>query len=127
MVSIGYLYDIRSERQLEQDVKTNVAYRWFFGLKLTDRVPDHTTSSLHWCTRCSGSSIFQEIFDEFGLQGTKHRIISGRVLMTDSTHIKANANKRRFIKKPVAEQTKSYLNELDEAILADRTVHRKRP
>ena len=36
MMLIGYLFGIRSERQLEQEVKVNVAYRWFLGLGLTD-------------------------------------------------------------------------------------------
>ncbi len=85
MIFIGYLYGIRSERQLEQEIRTNVAYRWFLGLKLTDRVPDHTTISLNRCTRFMDSNIFQEIFDEIVLQAMKHRMVSGRVLMTDST------------------------------------------
>ncbi len=29
MMFIGYLYGIRSERRLEQEVQVNVAYRWF--------------------------------------------------------------------------------------------------
>lgn len=47
MMLIGYLFGIRSERQLEQEVQLNVAYRWFVGLNLTDRVPDHSTSRLN--------------------------------------------------------------------------------
>ncbi|MCC0566843.1 transposase, partial [Brevibacillus borstelensis] len=39
MIFIGYLYGIRSERQLEKEIQTNIAYRWFLGLSLTDRVP----------------------------------------------------------------------------------------
>jgi transposase len=31
MMFIGYIYGIRSERKLEQDIKMNVAYRWFLG------------------------------------------------------------------------------------------------
>ncbi len=31
MMSIGYSYGIRSERQLEKEIKTNIAYRWFVG------------------------------------------------------------------------------------------------
>lgn len=45
MIFIGYLYGIRSERQLEKEIQTNIAYRWFLGLSLTDRVPDHTIIS----------------------------------------------------------------------------------
>ena len=127
MIFIGYLYGIRSERQLEQEIRTNVAYRWFLGLKLTDRVPDHTTISLNRCTRFKDSNIFQEIFDEIVLQAMKHRMVSGRVLMTDSTHIKANANKHRFKAQVVHERTKSYLSELDKAIEADRLAHQKKP
>lgn len=41
MMFIGYFYGIRSERQLEREIQTNIAYRWFLGLKLTDPVPDH--------------------------------------------------------------------------------------
>ncbi|AGK52327.1 ISBma2-like transposase [Bacillus sp. 1NLA3E] len=36
MMFIGYLYGIRSERQLEREIRTNGAYRWFLGLKFTD-------------------------------------------------------------------------------------------
>jgi len=29
MMFVGYLYGIRSERQLEEEIKMNIAYRWF--------------------------------------------------------------------------------------------------
>lgn len=38
MMFIGYLFGIRSERQLEREVKMNIAYRWFLGLKFHDPV-----------------------------------------------------------------------------------------
>src|SRR5438445_8267832 len=34
-----------SERRLCQDVHLNLAYRWFCGLSLEDKVPDHSTFS----------------------------------------------------------------------------------
>ena len=45
MMFIGYLYGIRSERQLEREIRSNAAYRWFLGLKLKDPVPHHSTIS----------------------------------------------------------------------------------
>jgi len=42
---LGYLFGIRSERQLMREVQVNVAYRWFLGLRLTDKVPDASTLS----------------------------------------------------------------------------------
>ena len=37
MLLVGYLYGVRSERQLVREVEVNVAYRWFLGLGLTER------------------------------------------------------------------------------------------
>src|SRR5574338_1048611 len=31
---IGYLFGVRSERQLVREIEVNVAYRWFLGLSL---------------------------------------------------------------------------------------------
>ncbi|QSF43826.1 transposase [Paenibacillus tianjinensis] len=31
MTFLGYFYGISSERQLEREVQTNLAYRWFLG------------------------------------------------------------------------------------------------
>ncbi len=40
MLFIGYLFGVRSERQLVREIEVNVAYRWFLGLRLTDKVLD---------------------------------------------------------------------------------------
>ena len=45
MLFIGYLFGIRSERQLMREIQVNVAYRWFLRLRLTDKVPDASTLS----------------------------------------------------------------------------------
>ncbi|MBL8459583.1 MAG: transposase, partial [Zoogloea sp.] len=43
MLFVGYLFGVRSERQLVREIEVNVAYRWFLGLRLTDKVPDAST------------------------------------------------------------------------------------
>ena len=45
MLFVGYLFGIRSERQLEREIQVNVAYRCFIGLRLTDKVPNASTPS----------------------------------------------------------------------------------
>ena len=47
MLILGYVFAIRSERQLVREVQVNLAYRWFCGLGIEDRVPDHSAFSLH--------------------------------------------------------------------------------
>ena len=44
MLFVGYLYGIRSERRLEEEVNYNMAYKWFCGLNLTEKAPDATTA-----------------------------------------------------------------------------------
>jgi transposase len=126
MMFIGYFYGIRSERQLEREVQMNVAYRWFLGLKLNDSVPDHSTISWNRRTRFKGTNIFQEIFDEIVLQAINHKMVGGRVLFTDSTHLKANANKHKFTREEVEIETREYIDELNKAIDEDRSNHGKK-
>src|SRR5438128_10958835 len=42
MLIIGYVFAIRSERALCRDVEVNFAYRWFCGLSIEDKIPDHS-------------------------------------------------------------------------------------
>lgn len=127
MLLIGYLFGVRSERQLEREVQVNMAYRWYLGLGLRERAPDHSTISLNRRKRFAGKGIYQEIFDEIVLQAVKKGLVDGQTLYTDSTHLKANANKRKFEKKMVERSTRSYLGELEEAVEADRRAHGKKP
>ncbi|WP_144025572.1 IS1182 family transposase [Paenibacillus rhizosphaerae] len=127
MIFLGYFYGIRSERQLERDIQTNLAYRWFLGLGLTDRVPDHSTISWNRRMRFKDTTIFQDIFDEIVLQAIQHRMVGGRVLISDSTHVKASANKHRYTKEQVLQNTRDYIDELNAAVEADRKAHGKKP
>ena len=120
MMFIGYFYGIRSERQLEREIQMNLAYRWFLGLKISEPVPHHSTISWNRCNRFNNTDIFQEIFDEIVMQAMNHKMVGGRVLFTDSTHLKANANKHKFIKKTVEVETRDYIEDLDRAIAEDR-------
>ena len=99
MMFIGYFYGIRSERQLEREIQTNVAYRWFLGLKLNDPVPHHSTISWNRRTRFKDTNIFQELFDEVVYLAINYKMVGGRVLFSDSFHLKANANKNKFTRK----------------------------
>ena len=127
MMFVGYLYGIRSDRQLEQEIQVNVAYRWFLGLGFKDKVPDHSTISANRCKRFADTTVFQDVFDEIVNQAIRHRMVGGRILFSDSTHLKANANKKNFTSEKVAVSVRSYLKELDEAVNQDREEHGKKP
>lgn len=127
MLFIGYLFGIRSERQLMREIEVNVAYRWFLHLRLTDKVPDASTISQNRRRRFNDSSIYQDIFDEIVEQAIRAGLIDGTVLYTDSTHLKASANKNRFDRQMVAKSRADYLDALDADIAQDRAAHGKKP
>ncbi len=86
-------------RSVNWKKRLKLAYCWFLGFSLSDTIPDHSTISWNRCTRFIHTNIFEEIFDEIVRQATEHRMVGGRALMTDSTHIKANANENKFVHK----------------------------
>lgn len=124
---IGYLYGVRSERQLVREIEVNVAYRWFLRLKLTDGVFDASTLSQNRRRRFNDTSVAQDIFDAIVEQAIAHKLVDGTVLYTDSTHLKANANKGKYDLAVIAKSRADYLAELDRAIEAERKLHGQKP
>lgn len=127
MLFVGYLFGVRSERRLVKEIEVNVAYRWFVGLRLTDAVPDASTFSQNRRRRFAGTDIEQRIFDGIVQQAIEKKLIGGRVLYTDSTHLKASANKRHFELVEVEQTPAAYLAELDAAVDAERAAGGQKP
>lgn len=125
LLFIGYLFGIRSERQLMREVQCNAAYRWYLRLKLTDKVPDASTLSQNRRRRFRDSDIYQKLFDEIVELAMKRGLVSGEVHYTDATHLKANANKNKFEVVRVGVKPQEYLAQLEQAIEEDRAAEGK--
>ena len=125
LLLIGYLFGIRSERQLLREVQCNAAYRWFLRLKLTDKVPDASTLSQNRRRRFRSSGVYQQIFDEIVELACRRGLVTGKVLYSDSTHLKANANKNKFDVVNVEVKPVEYLAQLEAAVAEDRAEHGK--
>ena len=117
MLFIGYLFGIRSERQLVREIQVNVAYRWFLGLSLTDRIIDASTFSQNRRRRFAGTDIEQTIFDRIVEMAIQHGLIGGRVFYSDSTHLKSQRQQEPARPSP---------NQRNAAGLSGRTQHRHR-
>jgi len=126
LLLIGYLFGIRSERQLMREVQCNAAYRWYLRLKLTDKVPDASTLSQNRRRRFRDSDVYQKLFDEIVELAMKRGLVTGEVLYTDATHLKANANKNKFDVVRVEVRPQQYLAQLEQAIEEDRAAEGKR-
>ena len=90
---VGFLYGIPSERQIERRIQTDIALRWYLGLDLFDRVPDHSTISQLRRRKPSFHRVFRQLFEEVVRQCIEKGLVSGRVVGTDSTHVRANASR----------------------------------
>lgn len=126
LLLIGYLFGLRSERQLMREVQCNAAYRWYLGLKLTDKVPDASTLSQNRRRRFRDSDVYQKLFDEIVELAMKQGLVTGEVLYSDATHLKASANKNKFDVVRVEVKPVEYLAQLEQAIEDDRAEAGKR-
>ena len=127
MLFIGYLYGIKSEARLEEEVNYNMAYKWFCGLELTEKAPVATTISQNRRRRFRDNDIAEKIFNEILRQCIAKGLVGGAILYTDSTHIKAKANKHKKRLVEVAEAPRAYMKELDAQVDRDRKAIGKKP
>ena len=63
MLIVGYVFAIRSERLLCREVKVHLAYRWFCGLSIEDKIPDHSAFSRARSERFRESAVFRRVFE----------------------------------------------------------------
>ncbi len=123
---IKHLFGIRSLRQTLKDAEVNVAYRWFLGYSLTQPLPHFATVSYAFRHRFTDEvieRIFRWILEEIAQAG----YLSPEVVFVDGTHIKANANLKKHIKKTIPQTAKAYQKQLMQEINADREKHGKKP
>ena len=94
MLLVGYLYGIRSETSLCQEVHLNLAYRWFCRLDLPDPVPNHSTFSKNRHGRFRESALLRHLFEKTVARCIADGLVSGQRLAADASLIEADANKQ---------------------------------
>ena len=90
MLPIGYLFDIRSERRLIEEITLNLAYRWYIGYDLDEAVPDHSIFSK--ARARFGKKLFLNIFEEILKKCVGFGLVANEAILIDSTIVKANAS-----------------------------------
>jgi len=125
MLIVGYVLGIRSERVLCRDVAVNLAYRWFCGLSIEDKVPDHSVFSRARNERFCNCGIFRSIFERVVGACIGAGLVGGEGFAVDASLIVADANKQRSIRgahwstaidpQTASRATKEYLATLDDA------------
>lgn len=128
MLLVGYLYGIKSERRLEEEVQLNLAYRWFCGFELDEAIPDHSTFSKTRTRKWQESNLFQKVFQEIIKQCITSGLIDGKAMATDGSYIPANVSRESWVdvEVEVEQSMQSYLDCLDEE-LAQQPGFKKPP
>ena len=127
LLVIQYLYGIRSMRQTIKEIEVNVAYRWFLGLGIYDKVPHFTTFGKNYTRRFKDTDLFEQIFSKILLECYKAHLIDPAEVFVDATHVKARANGHKMTVKIAHEEALFYEELLKEEINKDREEHNKKP
>ena len=125
MLIVGYVFAIRSERALCRDVRVNLAYRWFCGLSIEDKIPDPSAFSRARNERFRDSGIFRSVFERVVGACIGAGLVGGEGFAVDASLIVADTNKQRSIPgsqwskqldvQAVSRAAKEYLATLDDA------------
>ena len=80
-------------RELMRQVQVNLAYRWFIGYGLNEKLPDHSTLSK--ALDRFGDDNFDELFKRSIVQCKSSGLIEGKILHIDATTIRADIDRNR--------------------------------
>jgi len=125
MLIIGYCYGIRSERRLCEEVKLNLAYRWFCRLSIEDAVPDHSTFSKNRHGRFRDSEALRFLFEQIVERCIDEGMVGGEGFAVDASVVRADANFEKAIKRDdddwprpggTTRAVREYLDALDDGL-----------
>jgi transposase len=97
MLLIGYCYGIRSERRLCEEVRLNLAYRWFCRLGLEEAIPDHSAFSRARHGRFRDADILRKPFETTVETCVDKGLVGGEGFATDASIIRADANRQNHV------------------------------
>lgn len=123
MLLVGYLYGLRSERRLCEEVDLNLAYRWFCRLGLDGRVPDHSTFTKARHGRFRDSGLLREVFERLvgqclaaGLASVEHVAVDGSNVQASADHHRRVAGESELPRVGASRAVREYWDTLDAAV-----------
>jgi transposase len=95
MLLVGYVFAIRSERQLCSEVQVNLAYRWFCKLGIEDGIPDHSVFSRARHERFRQSDALRRVFESVVAKCIAAGLVGGEAFSIDASLIRADVDKKK--------------------------------
>ena len=135
MLLLGYVFAIRSERQLCAEVQVNLAFRWFCGLGIEDRVPDHSAFCRARHERFGDGKAYRCVFERVVGTCIGRGLVGGTSMSVDASLIRADVNSQRRVdgaepiiwpgRDQASRAVREYLEHLDEAGKVQKERDRK--
>jgi transposase len=97
MLIVGYVFAIRSERQLCAEVRVNLAYRWFCKLGIEDNIPDHSVFCRARHERFHDSNALRRVFEAVVATCIAAGLVGGEAFSVDASLIKADVDKKKRV------------------------------
>ena len=93
LLVLQFLFNL-SDRQLEEQTRDRISFRWFVGLDPLESVPDHT-SYCRFRDRL-GPETIKRLFDDIVQQGSEKGYLLDALSIVDSTDVEAKVNTFRM-------------------------------
>ena len=126
LVFLKDFYGIKSMRETIKRIETDAAFRWFLGIPFSKQVPHYSAFSQNYIRWFQGTDVFEQIFINIVNQAIDKKLVGGTEFFTDSTHIKANANKKKY-KIEITTKIKERKLDLEKEINEEREKIGKKP
>jgi len=118
-------YGISSLRRTYEEIKYNVLYRWFLGYDLNEITPNYSTYSQNYKRKFKylEEDLLETFFYKVLKSLEEKDVLDLTEIFIDSTHTKANANKKKVSKKMVEVIAHEYKQELENEINNFKSEH----
>ncbi|OON98393.1 MAG: hypothetical protein ATN35_05240 [Epulopiscium sp. Nele67-Bin004] len=83
-------------RQTIREIEVNMAYRWYLGYGITEKIPHFSTFGKVYRCKFENTDIFQDIFEHIICEVIKCGFLDSQNIFIDRTHIKACANLKKL-------------------------------
>src|SRR6202451_4310405 len=94
MLIVGYVFAIRSERQLGSEIQVNVAYRWVCKLGIEGGQPAHAVFSRARQERFRQSDALRRVFEGVVAKCIVAGLVGGEGFSIDASLIRADVDKK---------------------------------
>ena len=111
-------YGLSSLRRVYDEIKYNVSYKWFLGYQINETTPNYSTYSQNYKRKYH--VLEEDLLETFFYKVLKlleeQGVLDLSNIFIDSTHTKANANKKKVTKQMVEIIASEYKDELEKEI-----------